>query len=112
MVPVAQCATASLLLPEPTKRLNRGNTKRALGVSFCRFAETRYCMTDPEFRNAFYAHSDVLYRFVYRMTGSSDGAEDIVQECFLALWRKREAYDPHRGALRAFLLGIARNLVL
>jgi RNA polymerase sigma-70 factor, ECF subfamily len=30
----------------------------------------------------------------------------------LALWRKPEAYDPNRGALRAFLLGIARKLVL
>ena len=69
-------------------------------------------MTDPDFRNAFYAHKDVLYRYVYRMTGSADGAEDIAQECFLALWRKPSAYDPNRGALRAFLLGIARNLVL
>ena len=69
-------------------------------------------MTDPEFRKAFYVHKDVLYRFVYRMTGSANGAEDIVQECFLALWRKPEAYDPNRGTLRAFLLGIARKLVL
>ncbi len=69
-------------------------------------------MTDPDFRNAFYTHKDVLYRFVYRMTGSANGAEDIVQECFLALWRKPEAYDPNRGALLAFLLGIARKLVL
>jgi RNA polymerase sigma-70 factor (ECF subfamily) len=27
-------------------------------------------------------------------------------------WRKPEAYHPERGALRAFLLGVARNLVL
>ena len=69
-------------------------------------------MTDPDFRNAFHAHKDVLYRYVCRMTGSANGAEDIVQECFLALWRKPHAYDPNRGALRAFLLGIARKLVL
>jgi len=69
-------------------------------------------VTDPDFRAAFYAHKDVLYRFVYRMTGSANGAEDIVQECFLALWRKPGAYDPNRGTLRAFLLGTARNLVL
>jgi RNA polymerase sigma factor (sigma-70 family) len=69
-------------------------------------------MTAPDFRHAFHANKDVLYRFVYRMTGSANGAEDIVQECFLALWRKPDAYDANRGALRAFLLGIARNLVL
>jgi RNA polymerase sigma factor (sigma-70 family) len=69
-------------------------------------------MTDSDFRSAFYAHKDVLYRFVYRMTDSADDAEEVVQECFLALWRKPEAYDPNRGTLRAFLFGIARKLVL
>jgi RNA polymerase sigma-70 factor (ECF subfamily) len=69
-------------------------------------------MTEPDFRDAFYAHKDVLFRFAYRMTGSAQLAEDVVQDCFLALWRKPGAYDANRGALRAFLLGIARNRVL
>jgi RNA polymerase sigma-70 factor (ECF subfamily) len=69
-------------------------------------------MTDAEFRDAFHGHKDVVHRFAYRMTGSSSAAEDIVQDCFLILWRKPGAYDPSRGAMRAFLLGIARNLVL
>ena len=69
-------------------------------------------MTDPEFRSAFHGHKDVLYRFVFRMTGSAAAAEDVVQDCFLALWRNPAAYDPERGALRAFLLGMARNFLL
>ncbi len=69
-------------------------------------------MTDAEFRDAFHGHKDVVHRFAYRMTGSSSAAEDIVQDCFLILWRKPAAYDPIRGGMRAFLLGIARNLVL
>ena len=69
-------------------------------------------MTDADFRDAFRRHKDVVFRYAYRMTGSSPTAEDVVQDCFVALWRKPEAYDPNRGALRAFLLGIARNLVL
>jgi RNA polymerase sigma-70 factor, ECF subfamily len=69
-------------------------------------------VTDPEFRDAFRLHKDVLYRFAYRMTGSRPLAEDVVQECYLALWRRPGAYDPQRGAVRAFLLGIARNLIL
>ena len=68
-------------------------------------------MTDSEFRDAFQQHKDVLYRFAYRMTGSNLVAEDLVQECFLALWRKPGTYDASRGALRAFLLGIMRNLI-
>jgi RNA polymerase sigma-70 factor (ECF subfamily) len=69
-------------------------------------------MTDAEFRDAFHGHKDVVHRFAYRMTGSSSAAEDIVQDCFLILWRKPAAFDSSRGGMRAFLLGIARNLVL
>lgn len=68
-------------------------------------------MNDSEFRDAFHQHKDVLYRFAYRMTGSSSMAEDVVQECFLVLWRKPGAYNSARGALRAFLLGVTRNLI-
>lgn len=69
-------------------------------------------MTDAEFRDAFHRHKDVVYRFAYRMTGAEPVAEDIVQDCFTALWRKPEAFDTGRGSLPAFLLGIARNLSL
>lgn len=69
-------------------------------------------MTDLEFRDAFQAHKDVLFRFAYRMTGSMETAEDVVQDCFMTLWRKPEAYRRDLGALRSFLLGIARNLIL
>jgi RNA polymerase sigma-70 factor (ECF subfamily) len=69
-------------------------------------------MTDLEFSHAFHQHKDVLYRFAYRMTGSGPAAEDVVQDCFVVLWRRPEAYRAERGALRSFLLGIARNLML
>jgi RNA polymerase sigma-70 factor (ECF subfamily) len=69
-------------------------------------------VTDADLRNAYFGHKDVLHRFARRMTGSDDVAEDVVQDCFLALSRRPAAYDPTRGALRAFLLGIARNLIL
>ncbi len=68
-------------------------------------------MTDAEFREAFYRHKDAVHRFAYRMTGSTAAAEDAVQDCFAALWRKPEAFDPNRGPLRAFLMGVARNSI-
>jgi len=45
---------------------------------------------------------------------SLDGAtaEDIVQEVFLALWRKASMYDPERGPFRPWLLQIAHFRVL
>jgi hypothetical protein len=69
-------------------------------------------MTDAAFREAYRLHKDVLYRFAHRMSGSGAAAEDIVQDAYLALWRNSAVFDPARGALRAFLLGVARNVAL
>jgi RNA polymerase sigma-70 factor (ECF subfamily) len=46
------------------------------------------------------------------MSGSSAAAEDITQDVFVGLLRHPDRFDPARGSLRAFLLGIARNLAL
>jgi RNA polymerase sigma-70 factor (ECF subfamily) len=57
-------------------------------------------------------HADVLYRFALRMTGSSWGAEEIVQDVFMTLVREPSKYDAERGPLPAFLFGIARNKIM
>jgi RNA polymerase sigma-70 factor (ECF subfamily) len=69
-------------------------------------------MTDTEFREVFRSHKDVVFRFAYRMTGSTPSAEDVVQDVFVALWRKPQAYQADRGSIRSFLIGVARNLIL
>lgn len=66
-------------------------------------------MTDDEFRAAFDQHKDAIYRFAWRMAGS-EAADDIAQDVFLVLWRQPDRFDPTRGSLRAYLLGVARNL--
>jgi RNA polymerase sigma-70 factor, ECF subfamily len=57
-------------------------------------------------------HADVLYRFAFRMTGSSWGAEEIVQDVFMTLVREPGKYDVERGTLPAFLFGITRNKIM
>lgn len=69
-------------------------------------------MTDTEFHAAFHAHKDAVYRFLWRMTGSNTAAEDLAQDVFLVLLRAPERYDPDRGGLRQYLIGVARNLAL
>src|SRR5688572_27177210 len=46
------------------------------------------------------------------MARSPAAAEDITQDVFIAVLRSPDRFDPARGTQRAFLLGIARNLVL
>ncbi len=51
-----------------------------------------------------------LFGFAWRMTGSTQTAEDVTQECFLAL-ADGSRFDPRRGRLQAYLFGIARHIV-
>jgi RNA polymerase sigma-70 factor, ECF subfamily len=53
-----------------------------------------------------------VYRFALQMSGSKAIAEDVTQEVFLFLMREARVFDPARGSVSAFLLGVARNLVL
>ena len=53
-----------------------------------------------------------IYRFVLEMSGSAPLAEDVTQEVFMALIRDSRGYDPARGPLAAYLLGMARHHAL
>jgi RNA polymerase sigma-70 factor, ECF subfamily len=47
----------------------------------------------------------------YRMLGSLEDSEDLVQETFLRAWRKRKSFQG-RSSFRAWLYGIATNACL
>jgi RNA polymerase sigma-70 factor (ECF subfamily) len=59
------------------------------------------------YEELFELHWGPLVRYARGIVGSTDGADDIVQEAFLALWRRREAIDPER--VKAFLYRAVRN---
>jgi RNA polymerase sigma-70 factor (ECF subfamily) len=53
-----------------------------------------------------------VYRFALQMCGSQAIAEDVTQEVFMVLMSDGHTFDPARGSLNSFLLGVARNHVL
>jgi len=57
-------------------------------------------------------HQAPLYRFALRMTGNAWAAEEVVQDVFMTLMREPRKYDASRGAVGAYLFGIARNRVM
>ena len=66
---------------------------------------------EPAFLALYHRYRTPLFHFAWRLTSSVPSAEDVVQECFLALLRGG-SFDPNRGSLRGYLFGITRNLAL
>ena len=59
------------------------------------------------------AYADRVWRTVARLLGGCEGAvADVVQETFLAAAKSARGFDPARGALWAWLWGIARTQTL
>jgi RNA polymerase sigma-70 factor (ECF subfamily) len=59
-------------------------------------------LTETGFRELFERERDVLFRFLYRLTRNASDADDLLQETFLTVWRKREQFDG-RGAIQGWL---------
>jgi len=57
-------------------------------------------------------HQGAVFRFALLMSGSAGIAEEVTQEVFLTLMREPSRFDTARGALPAYLHGVARNQVL
>lgn len=54
------------------------------------------------------AHSSAVFGVLTRML-DQDTAQEVMQDVFLRLWERPEAYDPARASLRAFLLVMSRS---
>ncbi len=51
-----------------------------------------------------------LYRIGLQALGDTGLAEEMVQECFVRLWRTAGRYDPARGTVAAYLIVIGRSV--
>jgi RNA polymerase sigma-70 factor, ECF subfamily len=57
------------------------------------------------------AHHPAIFRFAFHMTADPVKAAEITQDVFVWLIHHAADFDPQRGALPAFLSGVARKLL-
>ena len=63
------------------------------------------------FQNSVFSVKNKLFRFAFRLLGSSDEAKDVVQEVFIKVWNGREQLHEVQN-LEAWCMRITRNLSL
>ncbi|MEZ4771679.1 MAG: RNA polymerase sigma-70 factor [Bacteroidia bacterium] len=62
------------------------------------------------FQNLFDNYYEAIRNFLYYKSGEIELAEDLTQEAFLILWKKRENINPEKA--KSYLYTIANNLFL
>lgn len=51
----------------------------------------------------------LVYSICYLFCGSTQDAEDLVQDTFLKIWMNLASYDPSRGELKGWIATVTRN---
>ncbi len=68
---------------------------------------------DPDALEILYdRHARAVYSLLYRQVGDRQTAEDLLQETFVRAWEHATTFQPTRGRVLPWLLGIAHNLAL
>jgi RNA polymerase sigma-70 factor (ECF subfamily) len=68
-------------------------------------------LRQPErFGQIYDRHFPGIYRYIASRLGAGE-ADDLTAETFIDAFRRRASFDPARGAVRAWLFGIATRLV-
>jgi len=72
----------------------------------------RFCAGDDRaLADAYARWSGIVYSLARRALGIDADAEDVTQQVFISAWRGRATFDPSKGPLGAWLIGITRRRI-
>jgi len=90
-----------------SKPLNEGQADARLDDAGAGFAAGKDGSLERVYRDA----SALVYTLAVRALGDTHEAEDVTQQTFVSAWRARATYDPARGDVRGWVVGIARRRI-
>jgi RNA polymerase sigma-70 factor (ECF subfamily) len=80
-----------------------GEPTDALGAAFA--------SGSADLRAIYDAHGSLVYA-ICRKAAGDDAAGEITQDVFVSAWRARDQFDPARGTLAGWLVGIAKRRII
>jgi RNA polymerase sigma-70 factor, ECF subfamily len=89
-------------MPE-TARSNAMNTGGTELVQLCLSGD------DDAWARLVEEYRGLVYSICYLFCGSTQDAEDLVQDAFLKIWMNLASYDPARGELKGWIATVTRN---
>lgn len=67
-------------------------------------------MDADQFKELFLPYHPKLYRVAFRLMGNTQDAEDMVQEAYLKLWKKRDELPDDIQSTEAYCITLVKNI--
>ena len=64
-----------------------------------------------DLKQVYDAHGSLVYAICRKALGDTNGAE-VTQDVFVSAWKAKHQFDPSRGSLSAWLVGIAKRRIV
>ena len=84
-------------------KMQTGSRERSELVQLCLSGDDEAWATLVE------EYRGLVYSICYLFCGSTQDAEDLVQDTFLKIWMNLASYDPSRGELKGWIATVTRN---
>lgn len=98
------------LLPPRARRYHRAVPRTRLAEVTDSLDDT-FAAGHAELREVYEAHGSLVYGLCRKSLGG-DAANDVTQEVFVSAWRGRHQFDPSRGNLAQWLVGITKRRII
>lgn len=57
-------------------------------------------------------YSAMLYGIITRIVSDEEDAANLLQDCFIKIWRNIQSFDPEKGRFATWLINVARNTAI